>query len=125
MQMTTIYVGNLPFEGTTEQAVRDCFAEFGDVAKVTFVHDRDTGEFRGFAFIEMPDDREAQYAISTLNGTKFNGRALRVNEAKPKPVSVRSPRGNGGGNGGNARHSGHGYATRGAFRPPASWTDQE
>ncbi len=81
----TIYVGNLPFSATEEQ-VRDLFAAFGEVTSVKFVNDRDTGRFRGFAFVEM--GAGADEAIRDLDGKDFGGRDLRVNEAKeraPRP----------------------------------------
>jgi RNA recognition motif-containing protein len=77
----TIYVGNLPFSATEDQ-VRDLFAAFGAVTAVKFVNDRDTGRFRGFAFVEMAAG--ADEAIRDLDGKDLGGRALRVNEAKER-----------------------------------------
>jgi RNA recognition motif-containing protein len=78
-----IFVGNLSFE-STEGAVRTLFEEFGTVDRVNIVTDRDTGRARGFGFVEMRNDSEGQSAIAALNGRDMGGRALNVNEAKPK-----------------------------------------
>ena len=78
-----IYVGNLAFTAS-EDEVRELFAQYGAVDKVSLVTDRETGRARGFGFVEMPDSRAAQAAIQGLNGTALNGRALTVNEAKPR-----------------------------------------
>ena len=78
-----IFIGNLDFTATEEQ-LRTLFAAYGAVETVTIVKDRDTGEPRGFAFVEMPQAAEAQAAISSLDGVLLNERALRVNEARPK-----------------------------------------
>lgn len=86
-----LYVGNLPFS-TTEENLTDAFAAVGNVDTVKIITDRDTGRSKGFGFVEMATDEEAQKAIEQLNGQDFNGRALTVNEAKPMP-----PRGGGGG----------------------------
>jgi cold-inducible RNA-binding protein len=81
--MKSIFVGNLSFNAS-EVSVRSLFEEYGAVDRVNLVTDRDTGQQRGFAFIEMPIDAEAERAIENLNGTELNGRALNVNEARPK-----------------------------------------
>jgi cold-inducible RNA-binding protein len=81
--MTNIYVGNLDF-ATTEDQLRTLFAAHGAVETVTIVADRDTGQPRGLAFVEMTSDGEAQDAIRALNGSVHGGRALIVNEARPK-----------------------------------------
>jgi len=84
--MKTIYVGNVPFS-VTEEDLNDLFAQYGTVHQVKMISDRDTGRYRGFSFIDM-DDTEAEAAISALDGTDFNGRTLRVNEARertPRP----------------------------------------
>ena len=81
--MTNIYVGNLDF-ATSEDQLRTLFAAYGAVKTVTAVTDRDTGQPRGFAFVEMTNGREARDAIRTLNGSVHGGRALIVNEARPK-----------------------------------------
>ncbi|UCH10826.1 MAG: RNA-binding protein [Fidelibacterota bacterium] len=79
----TIYVGNLPFSAT-EPEVRTMFEEFGTVHEVKMITDRETGRFRGFGFVEMEED-EANKAISELDGKEFDGRNLRVNEARERP----------------------------------------
>jgi cold-inducible RNA-binding protein len=81
--MKNIYVGNLSF-GATEDSVRALFEAYGAVSRVNIVTDRDTGQPRGFGFVEMNDDREGEKAIAALNGTDFGGRTLSVNEARPK-----------------------------------------
>ena len=81
--MTNIYVGNLDF-ATTEDQLRTLFAACGAVETVTILTDRDTGQPRGLAFVEMTSDGEAQDAIRALNGAVHGGRALLVNEARPK-----------------------------------------
>ncbi len=91
--MTSIYVGNLSYQAT-EDALRDAFAQYGTVSKVNIVMDRETGRPRGFAFIEMADGREAATAIQEMNLKEIAGRAITVNEARPKPDRPR--RGGGG-----------------------------
>ena len=81
--MKNIFVGNLSFDAT-EGAVRTMFEEFGTVGRVNIVTDRDTGKARGFGFVEMANDGEGQNAIASLNGRELDGRALNVNEARPK-----------------------------------------
>ena len=81
--MKSIYVGNLSFN-SSEGALRGMFEEFGTVGRVSIATDRDTGDQRGFAFVEMSVDAEGQRAIEVLNGRELNGRALTVNEARPK-----------------------------------------
>jgi len=102
--MKNIFVGNLDF-AATESSIRALFEPYGTVDRVNLVTDRDTGRSRGFAFVEMADAAEADRAISALNGADLNGRALNVNEARPKPDSGRSFRGGprGGGGGGRQR----------------------
>jgi RNA recognition motif-containing protein len=78
-----MYVGNLAFT-TTESAVRDAFAVHGTVASCRLVNDRDTGEPRGFGFVEMNNDDEANKAMAALDGSMLDGRSLKVNEAKPQ-----------------------------------------
>ena len=115
--MKNLFVGNLSFQ-TTEGDLRTMFAAFGQVSRVHIATDRETGQARGFAFVEMANDAEATKAMTDLNGKEVAGRALRVNEATPRPErgapgagrpsSNRSgpgagrsgpPRGNGGGGG--------------------------
>ena len=81
--MKNIYVGNLDVT-TTENELRELFGAYGAVASVTMVQDRDTGTPRGFAFVEMREDAEADAAIKAIHGTTFAGRPLAVNEARPK-----------------------------------------
>ena len=82
--MTNIFVGNLSFD-STEDAIRTLFSEYGDVDRVNIITDRDTGHHRGFAFVEMLNKAEAIKAIDGLNGKDLDGRALNVNEARPRP----------------------------------------
>ena len=96
--MTNIFVGNLSYQ-TTQEELHTAFSQYGGVERVNVVTDRDTGQPRGFAFVEMTERRDAETAISQLNGAEMNGRALNVNEARPKPERS----GNGGGGGGNRR----------------------
>ncbi|MCI0342949.1 MAG: RNA-binding protein [Planctomycetales bacterium] len=103
-----IYVGNLPFSAT-EAEVREQFSKYGQVASVSLITDRMTGQPRGFGFVEMPAKNEADAAIAALNGKDFGGRKLTVNEAKP-----RGERGGGGG-GGGFRGGGGGGGGRGRF----------
>ena len=91
-----IYVGNLSFQ-SSDQTLRELFSKHGDVEEAVIITDRDTGRSRGFGFVTMPDDGQAQTAITELNGQEFDGRTLTVNEARPKPDR---PRGGGGGGGG-------------------------
>jgi RNA recognition motif-containing protein len=91
---TKLYVGNLPYE-TTESDLQTLFESAGQVATVSIVRDRATGQARGFAFVEMSDAESAQRAISELDKHQYGGRNLTVNEARPM-----APRGNGGGGGG-------------------------
>ena len=81
--MKNIFVGNLDFSAT-ESSVRALFEAYGKVERVNLVTDRDTGRSRGFAFVEMTDSAEAERAIAALNGASLEGRALNVNEARPK-----------------------------------------
>lgn len=82
--MKKIFVGNLDF-GATEDQIRAAFEAYGAVEKVSVITDRDTGRSRGFAFVEMTDSGQADQAIAALNGTNLGGRAINVNEARPKP----------------------------------------
>jgi cold-inducible RNA-binding protein len=92
--MKNIFVGNLNF-GATEAAVRSLFEAYGTVERVNIITDRDTGQPRGFGFVEMSANSEADRAIAELNGRELDGRALNVNEARPK--TERSFGGGGGG----------------------------
>jgi cold-inducible RNA-binding protein len=95
--MKNIFVGNLSF-GTSEEAVRALFEAHGTVDRVNIVRDRDTGQPRGFGFVEMTNDNEGTAAINALNGRDLDGRTLNVNEARPK-----TERGFAGGGGGGGR----------------------
>jgi RNA recognition motif-containing protein len=99
--MKNIFVGNLDFSAT-EASIRSLFEPYGNIERVNLVTDRDTGRSRGFAFVEMTDAAEADKAIAALNGTDQNGRALNVNEARPKTEGG-GGRGFGGGGGGGAK----------------------
>jgi len=78
-----IYVGNLSYD-MTEDALREAFAEYGDVSSAKILSDRETGRSRGFGFVEMPNQSEGEAAVTQLNGKEVGGRALRVNEARPR-----------------------------------------
>jgi len=93
-----IYVGNLSFQ-TTDEEIRQAFEAHGEVSSVNIIRDKFSGESRGFGFVEMPSDDEAQAAIANLNGTELSGRALNVNQARP-----RTDRGGGGGGRGRGRY---------------------
>jgi RNA recognition motif-containing protein len=108
--MKNIYVGNLSFDASEDQ-VRSLFEAYGAVEKVSIITDRDTGQPRGFAFVEMPDDDAASKAMEALNGSNLGGRNLNINEARPK---VERPRGGGGG--GRGGYGGGGYGGGGRDR---------
>ncbi|HZP83460.1 MAG TPA: RNA-binding protein [Chthonomonadaceae bacterium] len=101
-----IYVGGLPYSAT-DSDLEDLFAGSGTVTSATVVTDRYTGQAKGFGFVEMSTDAEADAAISALNGTMMGGRTLTVNEAKPREERPRG--GGGGGYGGGNRGGGGGY----------------
>jgi cold-inducible RNA-binding protein len=103
--MKNIFVGNLSF-GTTEDAIRTLFEQYGTVERVNLITDRDNGQARGFGFVEMSVNADADKAIAALNGRELDGRALNVNEARPKPD--RGFGGGGGGGGGYKRGGGGG-----------------
>ena len=104
--MKNIFVGNLDF-GATEDSLRALFEAHGAVERVSIMTDRDTGRSRGFAFVEMTNADEAERAIAALNGANLGGRALNVNEARPKTAG-------GGGGGGGRGFGGGGGGGRGA-----------
>jgi len=81
--LMNIYVGNLAFS-LTEDELRDAFSAHGEVSSAKIISDRDTGRSKGFGFVEMPNDGEANAAIEDLNGKDLNGRPVRVNEARPR-----------------------------------------
>ena len=86
-----IYVGNLPFS-VSDQDLAAQFAEFGEVSSARVISDRDTGRSKGFGFVEMPNQAEAEEAIKQLNGRELEGRDIRVNEARPREDRPRRPR---------------------------------
>src|SRR3990170_2942918 len=112
--MKNLFVGNVSFQ-TTESELQALFEPFGEITRVQIMTDRDTGRSRGFAFVEMANDEDAAKAIAALNGKEVNGRALNVNEARPKPEGS-GPRGGGGGGGGRGR----GGPSRGDYRGGSS-----
>ena len=87
--MKNIFVGNLSF-GSTEDSIRSLFAGYGTVDRVNVVTDRETGQVRGFAFVEMSNDHEGQQATTALNGRELDGRALTINEARPREARAGS-----------------------------------
>lgn len=97
-----LYVGNLPYE-VGEAELQELFAQFGAVDSVNVMRDNATGRARGFAFVEMTTNAEAEAAASGLNGHELGGRALTVNEAKPKPAFAGAGGGAGGGGGRRTR----------------------
>jgi RNA recognition motif-containing protein len=103
-----LYVGNLAFQ-TSSSELQELFAQAGTVESANVVEDRDTGRSRGFGFVEMSSKEEGQAAIAQFNGKEINGRALTVNEARPR--EDRRPGGGGGGN----RFGGGGGGNRGGF----------
>ena len=111
--MKNIFVGNLSFQ-TTEQDIRALFEAYGAVDRVNIVTDRDSGQSRGFAFVEMTNDAEGDRAIEAINGRDLGGRSLNVNEARPKSEGGGGGRGFGGG-GGGGRGRGGGGGGRGRY----------
>ena len=103
--MTNIYVGNLSFR-ISQDELHTAFAQYGNVERVNIVTDRDSGQPRGFAFVEMTERRDAETAIQQLNGAELSGRAITVNEARPKPA------GGGSGFGRDRRPGGGGNRSR-------------
>ena len=110
-----IYVGNLSHE-TTDDDLRQAFEAFGQVESATVIKDRFSGESRGFGFVEMPSKTEAETAITEMNGKDLKGRAVSVNEARPKAPRSGGGGGGGGGRGGSGRGgSGGGDRRSGGF----------
>jgi RNA recognition motif-containing protein len=107
--MKKIFVGNFSFS-TTEADLRQWFAAYGAVDSASVVTDRDTGRSRGFGFVEMPNNNEAEAAIAALNGSDSGGRPLTVNEARPKTDRGGGFRGGHGGGGGGGRDDYRGHA---------------
>jgi cold-inducible RNA-binding protein len=106
-----LYVGNLAFQ-TSSQDLQQLFAQVGTVESASVIEDRDTGQSKGFAFVEMSTDDEAAAAIEQFNGKEVSGRALKVNEARP-----RENRGGGGGRGFGGNRSGGGFGRSGGGSP--------
>ncbi len=104
-----LYVGNLSYD-VDSSSLQDMFAQFGTVESAEIISDRDTGRSKGFGFVQMGSDDEAQAAISGMNGQEYGGRSLTVNEAKPREDRPRTGGGGGGGygGGGGGRSSGGG-----------------
>lgn len=111
-----IYIGNLPFSAT-EDELREVFNGYGQVTSVTIIKDKMSGRSRGFGFVEMADDGEAQNAIQALNGKDFKGRGMVVNEARP-----REDRGDfRGGSGGGGTRGGYNRNRRTDDRKKSGW----
>ena len=98
-----IYVGNLSYQ-TTEDELRDLFAEFGDIVSAKLIVDKFTGQSKGFGFVEMSNNSEAQKAMDELNGRDVNGRSVTVNQARPRQDRSRGGGGGGRGYGGGNRY---------------------
>jgi RNA recognition motif-containing protein len=117
-----LYVGNLSYS-TTNQDLEQLFGQYGQVASAQIINDRDTGRSKGFGFVEMSSDDEAQAAIAALNGQEHQGRTLTVNEARPKEDrggfggggGGRGGYGGGGGGGGRGGYGGGGGGGRGGY----------
>lgn len=108
---TRIYVGNLPYTADNEQLAQ-LFSAFGEVVEAAVVMDRDTGRSKGFGFVQMASDGDAQNAIASLNGTMFGNRTIRVNEAQPRPERSGGYRSSGGGYGSSGGYGRDSYADR-------------
>ena len=106
-----LYVGNLSYN-TSSSELEQLFGQHGTVQSAEIIQDRDTGRSKGFGFVQMGSDEEAQAAIAALNGQDLDGRALTVNEAKPREDR---PRGGGGGGGGRGGYGGGGGGGRGGY----------
>jgi RNA recognition motif-containing protein len=104
-----LYVGNLSYD-TSEASLRTLFAAHGEVVSINLITDRDSGRAKGFGFVEMGTPEEAQKAVAALDGTQLDGRALKVNEAKPQ--EPRAPRSGGYGGGGGGGYGGGGGSSR-------------
>lgn len=114
MSNSKLYVGNLPFD-TTESDLRDAFGQCGSVTDVYVAIDKMTGRPRGFAFVTMGTAEEAKAACAKMNGVEMGGRALTVNEARPKEEGGRSFGGGAGGGGGRGGYGGGGGGGRGGY----------
>lgn len=105
--MTNLFVGNLSFQ-TTESDLRALFEPFGQIERIHIATDRDTGQARGFAFVEMANDEQAKNAMASLDGKEVGGRNVKVNEARPKERSGGPSGHNGRGGGRDGRGGGRG-----------------
>ncbi len=112
--MKSIYVGNLDY-AITEDELRVAFEAYGQVDRVTLVRDRDTGQPRGFAFVDMTNDGEADKAITTLNGSMLRSRPLNVSEARPKREHAGGGFGGGGGRSGGGQRGNRGGRGAGGY----------
>ncbi len=114
--MKNIFVGNLSFQAS-ESSIRSLFEQYGQVDRVSIVTDRDSGQSRGFGFVEMPNNEEGDNAINALNGAEVQGRAMNVNEARPREERSFGGGGNrgGGGRGGYSGGGGGGRGGRGRY----------
>ena len=110
-----LYVGNLPYT-VRDEDLQQAFSAFGSVNSAKVMMERDTGRSKGFGFVEMGSDADAQSAIEGMNGQSMGGRSLVVNEARP--MEPRPPRSGGGGFGGGRREGGFGGGNDGGFRSP-------
>ena len=111
---TKLYVGNLSY-GTRDRYLEELFAEAGSVTSAQVITDRETGQSRGFGFVEMSTEEEARQAIASMNGRTVEGRALMVNESKPREGGGGGGRSFGGGGGGGNRSGGGGYGGGGGY----------
>lgn len=110
-----LYVGNLAYQ-VTEDQLRETFESFGQVESVAIIKDKYSGQSKGFGFVEMPSNSEGQAAIDSLNGKELNGRAMKVNEARPRTEGSSQGRGGqrrGGGGGGGRGRGGRGSGSGG------------
>ena len=110
---TKLYVGGLPYS-TQEDALKELFAQAGSVTSAVIIMDKMSGRSKGFGFVEMSTDEEAQKAVSMFNGQEFEGRKLTVNEARP--MEARPPRTGGNGGYGGGSNGGYGGGNRGGRR---------
>jgi RNA recognition motif-containing protein len=115
-----LYVGNLSFN-TSDQQLSELFAEVGSVNSASILEDRETGRSRGFGFVEMSSQSEGENAIAQLNGRELDGRALKVNEAKPRENSGGGGGGGRGGYGGGGNNRGGGGGGRGGYGGGSRW----
>lgn len=116
-----LYVGNLSFN-TTSQDLEEFFGQVGTVESANLIEDRETGRSRGFAFVEMSSKQEGERAITELNGKEFDGRELKINEAKPRENGGGGGgRGGFGGGGGRGGNRGGGGGGRGGYGGGSRW----